>query len=80
MSPLNQPVLELRIALTVKDFEHSVKFCYEGLGIEPAAIWNNGAGHALVLDMGRATLEIFDEAQAETIDQLEAENRVSGQI
>ena len=74
------PVLELRIALTVKEFERSVKFYCEGLGIEPAAIWNNGAGHALVLDMGRATLEIFDEAQAETIDQLEAEKRVSGQI
>ena len=38
MSILNQPVLELRIALIVKDFERSVKFYYEGLGIEPAAI------------------------------------------
>jgi uncharacterized glyoxalase superfamily protein PhnB len=30
--------------------------------------------------MGNATLEIFDEAQAETIDQLEAERRLSGQV
>jgi methylmalonyl-CoA/ethylmalonyl-CoA epimerase len=30
--------------------------------------------------MGRATLELFDEAQAETIDDLEAGRRVSGQI
>jgi uncharacterized glyoxalase superfamily protein PhnB len=30
--------------------------------------------------MGKATLEIFDEAQAETIDKLEAGARVSGQI
>ena len=74
------PILELRVALTVKEFERSVKFYCEGLGIEPAALWNNGAGHALVLDMGKATLEIFDEAQAETIDQLEAEKRISGQI
>jgi len=76
----NYPILELRIALTVRDYERSVKFYCDGLGIEPAAIWNNGAGHALILDMGKATLEVFDEAQAETIDQLEAGQRVSGQI
>jgi lactoylglutathione lyase len=76
----NQPVLQLRIALTVADYERSIKFYCDGLGIEPAAIWNNGQGRALVLDMGNATLEIFDEAQARTIDQIEAEQRISGQI
>ncbi len=76
----NSPILELRIALTAKDYERSVKFYCEGLGLEPAAIWNNGEGHALMLEMGKATLEVFDEAQAETIDQLEAEKRISGQI
>jgi predicted enzyme related to lactoylglutathione lyase len=30
--------------------------------------------------MGKATLELFDEAQAETIDQIEAEQRISGQV
>ena len=74
------PVLELRVALTTSDYERSVKFYCEGLGLEPAAIWNNGQGKALILDMGNATLEIFDETQAETIDQIEAEQRVSGQI
>ena len=76
----DQPILELRIALTTSDYERSVKFYCEGLGIEPAAIWNNGQGQALVLNMGAATLEIFDEKQAETIDQIEAGKRVSGQI
>jgi catechol 2,3-dioxygenase-like lactoylglutathione lyase family enzyme len=76
----NQPVIQLRVALTVADYERSIKFYCDGLGIEPAAIWNNGQGRALVLDMGDATLEIFDEAQAETIDQIEAEQRISGQI
>ena len=78
--PNNHPVLELRIAFTVKDFERAVKFYCDGLGIEPSAIWNNGDGHALVIDMGRATLELFDEPQAETIDSLEAGERLSGQI
>ena len=74
------PVLELRVALTTSDYERSVKFYCDGLGLEPAALWNNGQGRALILDMGNATLEIFDEIQAETIDQLEAEQRISGQI
>src|SRR5258706_8688845 len=80
MATPNYPILELRVALTVRDYERSVKFYCDGLGVEPATFWNNGDGHALILDMGKATLEIFDESQAETIDQLEAEQRISGQI
>jgi catechol 2,3-dioxygenase-like lactoylglutathione lyase family enzyme len=80
MSQTNPPIHELRIAVTTSDYERLVKFYCDGLGIEPAQIWNNGQGKALILDMGRATLEIFDETQAETIDQIEAGKRVSGQI
>ena len=74
------PIHELRVALTTSEYERLVKFYCEGLGIEPTAIWNNGQGHGLVLDMGLATLEIFDEAQAEAIDQIEVGRRISGQI
>jgi uncharacterized glyoxalase superfamily protein PhnB len=80
MSTANHLILELRIALTVAEFERSIKFYCDGLGIEPAAIWNNDGGQALMLNMGNATLEIFDEKQAQVIDQLEAEKRVSGPI
>ena len=80
MSNPNSPVLELRVAITTGDYQRLVKFYCDGLGIEPAAIWNNDGGQALVLDMGRATLEIFDEPQAQTIDQIEAGKRISGQV
>jgi catechol 2,3-dioxygenase-like lactoylglutathione lyase family enzyme len=80
MSNSNQPVFEFRVALTVSDYERSIKFYCEGLGIEPAAIWNNDGGRALMLEMGKATLELFDERQAEVIDGLEAGKRVSGQV
>ncbi len=80
MSTSNRPIFELRVALTTRDYERSVKFYCDGLGIEPAQIWNNGDGRALILDMGKATLELFDEAQAQTIDQLEAGERLSGQV
>lgn len=76
----NPPVFELRVAMTTSDYERLTKFYCEGLGLDPTAIWNNEQGKALVLDMGRATLELFDEAQAEIIDQIEAEQRISGQI
>ena len=74
------PVFELRVAFTTRDYERLTKFYCEGLGIDPAAIWNNDQGRALVLDMGHATLEIFDETQAEIIDEIEAGQRISGQI
>ncbi|MCB2178570.1 VOC family protein [bacterium] len=74
------PVIELRIALTTADYLRLTKFYCEGLGIEPAQIWNNDGGKALMLEMGKATLEIFDETQAEVIDNLETGQRVSGSI
>lgn len=80
MSTSNQPISELRVAVTTSDYERLVKFYCDGLGIEPAQIWNNGQGRALILNMGSATLEVFDETQAETIDQIEAGQRVSGRI
>jgi methylmalonyl-CoA/ethylmalonyl-CoA epimerase len=80
MSNTNHPILELRVALTTNEYERLVKFYCEGLGIEPSAIWNNDGGKALILDMGKATLELFDERQAEVIDQLEVGRRISGQI
>jgi len=76
----NHPILELRVALTTSDYERLVKFYCDGLDIEPSALWSNGGGRALILEMGKATLEIFDEIQAATIDQIEAEQRISGQV
>jgi predicted enzyme related to lactoylglutathione lyase len=76
----DNPVLELRMALTSADYERLVKFYSDGLGIEPAAIWSNDGGRALILDMGRATLELFDETQAGVIDEIEAGRRISGQV
>ncbi len=74
------PVLELRVALTTDDFERLARFYREGLGLEPAQVWPEDQGRALVLDMGKATLEVFDEKQAQTIDNIEVGRRVSGPV
>ncbi len=55
------------MAVTTADYERLLKFDTIGLGVEPAQFWQNDEGLAAILNLGRATLEIFDEAQAQTI-------------
>ena len=74
------PVMEMRVALTTDSFERLANFYLDGLGLEPTQVWPEDQGRALVLDLGRATLEVFDEKQAETIDQIEVGRRISGQV
>lgn len=74
------PVLELRVALTTDAFERSARFYAQGLGLEPAQVWDSDQGRSLVMDMGKATFELFDETQAQTVDDIEVGRRVSGQI
>jgi lactoylglutathione lyase len=50
------------------------------LVLEQLAAWENDGGHGVLLDAGRATLEIFDQAQADAIDQIEVGRRVAGQV
>ena len=76
----NRPVLELRVAMTAREFERLVSFYCDGLGLEPAQEWPGDQGWTVVLDLGQATLEIFDETQANTIDQIEVGRRLSGQV
>jgi catechol 2,3-dioxygenase-like lactoylglutathione lyase family enzyme len=47
--------MELRVALTTEAFERMVRFYCDGLGLEPAQVWPDDQGRALVLDMGKAT-------------------------
>jgi catechol 2,3-dioxygenase-like lactoylglutathione lyase family enzyme len=76
---MTHPVLELRVALTTSDYEALVRFYTEGLGLEPAALWTD-AGRAMLLELGRATVEIFDDDHAEEVDRLEVGQRVSGPV
>src|SRR5438874_6021491 len=71
---------ELRVALTVADFDEALAFYRDALGLREIADWSSETGRVVVLDGGRATLELLDEAQAAEVDRIEAGRRVAGQV
>ena len=72
-------IFELRVALTTEDFDRTLTFYRDGLGLDPGALWTDH-GRAQIFSAGRATLEVFDHQQAQSVDQIEVGQRVSGQI
>lgn len=73
-------VTEFRVALTVEDFEEATTFYRDVVGLQQVADWSSESGRVVLLEAGRATLEIMDEAQAETVDHIEAGRRESGPV
>jgi methylmalonyl-CoA/ethylmalonyl-CoA epimerase len=73
-------VTELRVALTVQDFGQALGFYRDALGLDQIADWSSETGRVVVLEAGRATLELLDDAQAETVDAIEAGRRVSATV
>jgi lactoylglutathione lyase len=73
-------VHELRLVLTVRDFPAAVAFYREALGLEENQSWAAEDGHIVILDAGRATLELVDEGQAAAIDAIEVGRRVAGPV
>jgi len=72
--------MELRVVLTVPDFDEAVAFYRDALGLEQIADWTSDDGRVILLDAGRATIELFDERQAENVDLIEAGRRLSGPV
>jgi catechol 2,3-dioxygenase-like lactoylglutathione lyase family enzyme len=77
---MNQPILELRVAITTSDYEKLTQFYCQGLGLEPSQLWVNDHDKALLLELGQATIEIFDEPHAEIVDNIEVGAKISGSI
>jgi NAD(P)-dependent dehydrogenase (short-subunit alcohol dehydrogenase family) len=73
-------VQELRVALTADDFEQAIQTYRDGLGLVVRQTWATPEGRGIILEAGRATLELIDRAQAELIDGVEAGRRVAGPV
>lgn len=72
------PVRQLRLVLAVDDFEAAVAFYRDALGLtEEAAYEGDGDARVMILDAGRATLELANPAQVAMIDGIEAGGRPS---
>ena len=73
--------MELRLVLTVDDFEQALAFYRDTLGLPELAVWESpGDARVVLLDGGHATLELVNEAQAAFIDEVEVGTRVAGPV
>jgi catechol 2,3-dioxygenase-like lactoylglutathione lyase family enzyme len=77
---VNSPVRELRLAVTVDDFDAAVAFYRDALGLPEVQSWDEAGGRGSILDAGRATLELISVDQAELIDRVEVGERVAGPV
>jgi lactoylglutathione lyase len=72
--------MELRLVLTVTDFDQALAFYRDALGLAELPAWEDQEGRVAILDAGRATLELVDEGQAQAIDRIEVGRRVAGPV
>jgi predicted enzyme related to lactoylglutathione lyase len=73
-------VKELRIILTVENLDQLISFYRDTVGLETSKEWHEKTGNGIILDAGRASLELIDKSHAERIDQIEVGKRVSGTV
>ena len=73
-------VRELRLAVTAADWEGAVAFYRDELGLPQLDDFSSDRGRVVLLDAGRATLELVDDNQAAFIDQVEVGRRVAEHI
>jgi catechol 2,3-dioxygenase-like lactoylglutathione lyase family enzyme len=74
-------VRQLRVVVRAEDYEQAVAFYRDVLGLpeEESYAGENGA-QVMILDAGRATLEIANRAQVRMIDDVEVGHPVSPHI
>lgn len=73
-------VRELRLVVTVEDYEEAVAFYRDVLGLSEREAFESEDGRVTILEAGRATLEIADPKQADFIDEVEVGRRVAGKF
>ena len=71
-------VRQLRLVVEADDFEEAVAFYRDTLGLPVELdLESDGGAHVMILDAGRATLELSNQAQVAYIDDVEVGRRVA---
>ena len=65
------PVRELRLAVTVVDYDAAVRFYRDVLGLPVIQEWDEPSGSGAILDAGHATLELLSVDQTALVDRVE---------
>lgn len=73
-------IRELRLVVTVEDHAAAVRFYRDVLGLPELADFSSAEGNVVLLDAGRATVEVVDQRQAQFIDRVEVGRRVAGHV
>jgi len=74
-------IRQLRLVVTAEDYDDAVAFYRDVLGMGELAVWASpDGGRVILLDAGRATLEITDPKNAAFIDEVEVGRRVAGHV
>jgi predicted enzyme related to lactoylglutathione lyase len=74
-------VRQLRLVVTAEDYDEAVAFYRDVLDMGELAVWSSpDGGRVILLDAGRATLEITDPKNAAFVDQVEVGRRVAGHV
>lgn len=75
------PVMQLRLVVEADDFDAAIAFYRDALGLtEQAAFQGDNDARVVILDAGRATLELCNTAQKEMIDAVEVGHPASPKI
>jgi lactoylglutathione lyase len=74
--------MELRLVLTVDDWERAVALYRDALGLPEREMWlgEDGEAKGVLLDAGAATLEVVNDAHAAAIDGIEVGERVAPKV
>ena len=74
-------IRQLRLVVTADDYDEALGFYRDVLGMPELSVWASpDGGRVVLLDAGRATLEITDPKNAAFIDEVEVGRRVAGHI
>src|SRR6476660_4232535 len=73
-------VKELRIIITVDNLDEIIQFYLDVEGLHTSKEWGDESGNGIILEAGKASLELIDSKDAASIDEIEVGRRIAGPV